>query len=70
VADSQANTHPQTADILPPAVYVKTPYGELFYMQDQARDFKRLTDPIEADAPQAPKAYAALEARSRSTRWS
>jgi hypothetical protein len=63
VADSQANTHPQTADILPPAVYVKTPYGELFYMQDQAKDFKRLTDPIEATLPQAPKAYAALEAR-------
>lgn len=63
VANSQANTHPQTADILPPAVYVKTPYGELFYMQDQAEDFKRLTDPIEATLPQAAKSYAGLEAR-------
>jgi hypothetical protein len=63
VASSQPNTRPQTADILHAAVYVKTPYGELFYMQDKAADFKRLTDPIEAVLPQAPKAYAALEAR-------
>ena len=62
-AASQANTHPQTADILPATVYVSTPYGELFYMQAQANDFKRLTDPIVATLPQAAKGYAKLQIR-------